>query len=370
MLILGIETSCDETSVAVVRDGVDVLSNVISSSWKTFEALAGVIPEQAARMQVECMIPVLEQALKEASVTMNEIDAIAVTRGPGLLGSLLVGTVTARALASIHKKPLIGVHHTLGHLSSTWLENGSVIDSNQRINQLTNPRSHSSENQLPQFPLLTLSASGGHSDLWYRASHPRGTLLGRTRDDAAGEAFDKGASMLGLPYPGGPSIQKAAEGGDPNAFEFPLPLHNEDTLDFSFSGLKTSLKYLLRDLESTNKPINQLTPDLSASYQHAICRHLVDRIDRAIKKHSDVKEIHLVGGVSANIQLRNLTADLCAKRKEPLMVRVPKTLSYCTDNAAMIAAAGFFLSQELGEKAFVRFETKASMSLHETILSV
>ncbi len=372
MLILGIETSCDETSVAVVHDGITVKSNVISSSRKTFEALAGVIPEQAARMQIECMIPVLEQALKEAGVTMKDIDAIAVTRGPGLLGSLLVGTVTARALASIHKKSLIGVHHTLGHLSSTWLDGGMILhgirsneETNKRMNELTSQRIAQSS-QEPTFPLLTLSASGGHTDLWYRSSHTTGKLLGRTRDDAAGEAFDKGASMLGLPYPGGPSIQKAAANGDIHKFEFPLPLHNEDTLDFSFSGLKTSMKYLLRDLEYERSAGASLLPDLAASFQHALCRHLTDRIDHALKHHPDITEVHLVGGVSANTHLRELTADVCGKRKASVIVRVPKNLSYCTDNAAMIGAAGFFLFQEIGEKAFSTFTTEASMSLEAT----
>ncbi|MSR86910.1 tRNA (adenosine(37)-N6)-threonylcarbamoyltransferase complex transferase subunit TsaD [Candidatus Peribacteria bacterium] len=361
MRILGIETSCDETSVAVVLDGIHVQSNVISSSRATFEKLAGVIPEQAARMQIECITPVLQEALIEAKITMSDIDAIAVTRGPGLLGSLLVGTVTARAIASIHKKPLIGVHHTLGHLSSTWLEGGHEITSYGRPGGAS----------LPLFPLLTLSASGGHTDLWHRASHTRGRLLGRTRDDAAGEAFDKGASMLGLPYPGGPSIQKAAEGGDVKAYDFPLPLHAEDTLDFSFSGLKTSLKYLLRDISrasSTRGPQVEdlrLTIDMAASFQHAICRHLVDRVERAITRHPDVKEIHLVGGVSANIHLRNVMGDLC--RKKGVTVRVPKNLSYCTDNAAMIAAAGFFLHQELGDDVFNTFQTEASIPLEAVI---
>jgi N6-L-threonylcarbamoyladenine synthase len=233
MLVLGIETSCDETSVAVVEDGTKVRSNVIASSKAAFKALAGVIPEEAARRQVECMIPVLDQALKEADVTLAQVDAIAVTRGPGLLGSLLVGTATARVLAAITKKPLIGVHHTLGHLTSTWLDTAD---------------------DLPLFPLLTLSVSGGHTDLWYRTSHLQGRLIGRTRDDAAGEAFDKGAAQLGLPYPGGPSIAKAAEKGNAAAYHFPSPLHNEPGCDFSFSGLKTSLKYLLRDLGVSSPP--------------------------------------------------------------------------------------------------------------------
>ena len=348
MHILGIETSCDETSVAVVRDGVQVLSNVISTSRKTFERLAGVIPEQAARLQVECMIPVLGGALKEAGVTMKDIDAIAVTRGPGLLGSLLVGTVTARALGSIHKKPLIGVHHTLGHLSSTWLEQASS----------------------PKFPILTLSASGGHSDLWLRTSHTRGMLLGRTRDDAAGEAFDKGAALLGLPYPGGPSIEKASKEGNPRAFDFPLPLNKEETLDFSFSGLKTSLKYLLRDGahgRNEAQPWKAALTDLAASYQHAICRHLTDRIGRALARYSEIREVHLVGGVSANGALRKMTAEVCAASPCDPAVRVPSTLGFCTDNAAMIAAAGYWLLIEQPRTAAVPFATMASISLQEAI---
>ncbi len=390
MIVLGIETSCDETSVAVVEASIGagilpadpqailrqaqepapihVLSNVISSSRKTFEALAGVIPEQAARMQIECMIPVLEKALHDAHVTWTDIDAIAVTRGPGLLGSLLVGTVTARALASIHKKPLIGVHHTLGHLSSTWLQNAPHPFSHSTISPSNHPTIQ------PSFPLLTLSASGGHTDLWYRESHTRGKLLGRTRDDAAGEAFDKGASMLGLPYPGGPSIQKAAQNGNPHAFPFPLPLHNEDTLDFSFSGLKTSLKYLLRDNHFTIQPSHHLTISqssppsvrgLAASFQHAICAHLLDRVTRALTQHPDVKEFHIVGGVSANTHLRELASALC--EENGVTLRVPQSLAYCTDNAAMIAAAGYFLHEELGSKAFTAFETTASVPLDMAI---
>ena len=368
MRILGIETSCDETAVAVVEDGVHVKSNMISSSRATFEKLAGVIPEQAARMQIECMLPVLTQALKDAGVTMERIDAIALTKGPGLLGSLLVGGVTGRMLASIHKKPLIGVHHTLGHLSSTWLEGGMIIaNSNKPINQSTNPRPDQAGKD-PHFPLLTLSASGGHTDLWLRESHTRGRILGGTRDDAAGEAFDKGASMLGLPYPGGPSIEKAAKGGKVDAYEFPRPLHNDESLDFSCSGLKTSLKYLLRDLYGRHT-VTPLPPDethladLAASYQHAICRHLTDRLGKAIHQFPEIKEIHIVGGVSANGHLRSLVADLAATSGKGITVRVPQSLSFCTDNGAMIAAAGFFLHEELGEKAYETFSTEASLPL-------
>jgi len=283
------------------------------------------------------MIPVLMEALHSAKTSPQAIDAIAVTRGPGLLGSLLVGTVTARTLASVWQKPLVGVHHTLGHLSSTWLQNEEL--------------------QSPQFPMLSLSVSGGHTELWYRTGHTKGVLLGSTRDDAAGEAFDKGASLLGLGYPGGPAIAKAARGSDPDACKFPLPLHNEDSLDFSFSGLKTALKYLLRDM---NSPLTtDHLPLISASYQHAICLHLLDRLKKAVERYPDIHEVHLVGGVSANEHLRSLVQ----QSFPDLLIRFPSSLTYCTDNAAMIAAAGYFMIQEMGQGAYRPFETEASLPL-------
>lgn len=343
MRILGLETSCDETAAAVVEDGTRVLSNVIASSRDAFQKSGGVIPEEAARRQVECILPVLQQAFDGIGLTPKDLDAIAVTRGPGLLGSLLVGTTTARILASIWRLPLIGVHHIIGHLSSTWL-----------MPETSNE---------PTFPILTLSASGGHTELWLREAHTRGQLLGRTRDDAAGEAFDKGATLLGLPYPGGPAIAALAEEGDRMRFTFPLPLAEENTLDFSFSGLKTALRYLLRDLENKQRAISsQQRADLAASYQHALCRHLVDRIRRALAKYPDIRDVHLVGGVSANRHLRTLAADAIGNR----LLRFPVKLSWCTDNAAMIAAAAEFLIRERGmpEDAW---ETEASLPLEEAM---
>ncbi len=335
MRILGIETSCDETAASVVEDGQIVLSSVIASSQKTFAELAGVIPEQAARMMIECMIPIVNQALKEADIKPSDLDAIAVTRGPGLLGSLLVGTTTARVLASAWNQPLIGVHHTFGHLSSTWLASEST----------------------PVFPILTLSVSGGHTDLWYRTSHLNGKLLGRTRDDAAGEAFDKGASMLGLPYPGGPHLARLAQDGNTHAHDFPLPLKADDSFDFSFSGLKTSLRYLLRGLGDTlNKQ------DVAASYELAICNHLTDRLVHALTTYPNVREVHIVGGVSANQRLRTMLREIV---DPTLVVRTPTALAYCTDNAAMIAAAGFFLQ---GDAAYDSFETSASIPLETVVI--
>lgn len=343
MRILSIESSCDETSAAVVEDGVRVLSNVIASSQAAFTASGGVIPEEAARKQVECIVPVLNQTMQNAKMEWKDIDAIAVTKGPGLLGSLLVGTIAGRALASVHNKPIVGVHHTLGHLSSTWLD-------------ATNE---------PQFPILTLSASGGHTELWLRTSHTKGELIGRTRDDAAGEAFDKGATLLGLPYPGGPSIAKAAESGKIDVYPFPMPLKKDDTFDFSFSGLKTALRYTIRDLNSEFGMRNsELISNLASSYQHAICLHLTDRIKTALEKYSDIKEIHIVGGVSANTHLRELVTELCGDSRT---VRFPSKLSYCTDNAAMIAAAANFVVQELGSSAYDSFETVASLPLSAAV---
>ncbi len=341
MRILAIESSCDETAAAVVQNGRKVASNVISTSRHAFEQTGGVIPEDAARRQVECILPVIHTAMKEANMEWKDIDTIAVTKGPGLLGSLLVGTVAARAIATIRKKPLIGVHHTLGHLSSTWLD--------------TEP------SNTPAFPILTLSASGGHTDLWLRTSHTTGMLIGRTRDDAAGEAFDKGAFLLGLPYPGGPSIAKAAEGGDPFAFKFPLPLHEDASVDFSFSGLKTSLRYTLRDADEPITNNEKRMSDLAASYEHALCAHLCDRLKKAMDLHPEVQEIHLVGGVSANTTLRSITKNIAPT------VRFPSTLAYCTDNAAMIGAAAQFLYDEQGDKAYESFATEASLPLSDAI---
>ncbi|MDO8648354.1 MAG: tRNA (adenosine(37)-N6)-threonylcarbamoyltransferase complex transferase subunit TsaD [Candidatus Peregrinibacteria bacterium] len=344
MLILAIETSCDETAAAIVEDGSIVLSSVIASAKDIFARTTGVIPEEAARRQVECMIPVLDECLRGGRSTPADIDALAVTRGPGLLGSLLVGTAAARTVAAVFRKRIIGVHHTLGHLSSTWLRPESAS---------------SAPDEPPCFPIITLSASGGHTDLWYRTSHTHGVLLGSTRDDAAGEAFDKGASLLGLPYPGGPSLSRCAEGGDATAFPFPTPLRGDPTLEFSFSGLKTALKYTLRDLST---PLTDaVRRDLAASYQNALVEHLTDRVLRALDHSPDPQEIHVVGGVSANAALRAALTKALLSRG--LRLRTPALLSYCTDNAAMIGAAAHFLALEREEAAFAPFTTEATIPL-------
>ncbi|MEK7136897.1 MAG: tRNA (adenosine(37)-N6)-threonylcarbamoyltransferase complex transferase subunit TsaD, partial [Patescibacteria group bacterium] len=291
--------------------------------------------EMAARKQLECIVPALQEGLECAKIAPTDLDAIAVTKGPGLLPSLLVGVAAARIFVSRFSLPLMGVHHTLGHLDSPWLE---------------------SEEEIP-FPLLTLSVSGGHTELWLRTSHTKGTLLGRTLDDAAGEAFDKGAVLLGLPYPGGPALSRLAESGDPHAFSFPKLLPGKKRLDMSFSGLKTSLKYLLRDKGSLEALSDEEKKDLAASYQEAICSHLVSRVLTALELHPEAHEVHLVGGVSANVRLRSFLRQSLHSR---IPIRTPTRFEYCTDNAAMIASAAFFMREELGEKAQDSFEVDAS----------
>jgi N6-L-threonylcarbamoyladenine synthase len=339
MRILGIETSCDETAAAVVENGAHVLSSIIASSKGVQAEFGGVFPEVAARKQIECIIPAVSSALNQAHMTMNNIDAIAVTKGPGLLTSLLVGVTAARALTSARKTPLIGVHHTQGHLDSPWLESrGDIV-----------------------FPVLTLSVSGGHSDIWFRRSHTDQIRIGHTRDDAAGEAFDKGATLLGLPYPGGPELAKLAEGGNPHFIQFPRPLHSEESYDFSFSGLKTALKYALRDRGGLEAISNEEKKDIAASFQEAICKHLVSRVQRALSLHRDTQEVHVVGGVSANRRLREHITFI--EKQKAIRLRIPAKIEYCTDNAAMIAAAGEFLVADLGRKAYETFETEASAAL-------
>lgn len=315
MLTLGIETSCDETSVAVTDEENRVRSMTTASSQDLFEKRAGVIPEEAARKQVECMIPVLDECLRPQGYRVSDMGLIAVTRGPGLMGSLLTGTTCARTLSSVFGVPVIGVHHVLGHLFSTELAWGDE------------------EPRTVQFPCLTLSASGGHTELWYRTSHLSGRLIGKTRDDAAGEAYDKGAATLGLPYPGGPSLAAMAEIGDKNAFLLPLPLRDDPQPEFSFSGLKTSLRTLAKRHQNID---DILKADMCASYQKAINDHLCDAVKKALSIMPETRELHVTGGVSANRELRR---EMTERFSASVSVKFPHT-RFCGDNAAMIAAAG------------------------------
>ncbi len=317
--LLGIETSCDETSAAVVADGRTILSNIIASQADFHAQYGGVFPEMASRMHVEAIHPVITQALSEAQVTLAEINAIAVTRGPGLPGSLIVGVNAAKGIALGRGLPLIGVSHLEGHLYSLCLiETGGM-----------------------QFPLLGLIVSGGHTELVLMREHLQYQRLGGTIDDAAGEAFDKVGRMLGLPYPGGPHLEKAAAGGKADAYLFPRAWL-EGTRDFSFSGLKTAALRELKRQAPTLKvgdepPPPQLPiPDLAASFQAAAVEVLAEKAVAAAREF-DAQAILVAGGVSANQALR---AEMI-KRAGSLPVRFPP-LSLCADNAAMIAAAGYF----------------------------
>lgn len=327
MIVLGIETSCDETSVAIVAEGRTVLANVVASQAELHARYGGVVPEVASRKHVERMLPTLTEALEQAGIGLDNLGAIAVTNRPGLLGALLVGVSAAKALAYLLKLPLVPVNHLEGHIYSAFLAAPDLIDS---------------------FPMLVLIVSGGHTQIVRMDGHGLYTLLGRTRDDAAGEAFDKGARLLGLSYPGGPNLARLAEQGDPKAVSFPRSMMGEG-LEFSFSGLKTALRsYLVRReaQESShervpfveNKSGVASLPDIAASYQAAIVDVLVAKVRRAAAQ-TGIRSIGVVGGVSANRSLGESLERLAAQ--EGLRIVVPESI-LCTDNAAMVAAAGFY----------------------------
>jgi len=313
--ILGIESSCDETAAAVVSDGRVIHSSAVASQIELHKKYGGVFPEVASREHVKAITPIVEQALQQAHLDILDIDAIAVTRGPGLAGSLVVGVNMAKGLALATGKPIIGVNHLEGHIYSAWLYPADT-----------------SPHQPPRFPLLALLISGGHSELVLVKDHLQYERLGGTLDDAAGEAFDKVARLLDLPYPGGPSIQKASHSGSSTAFSFPRAML-EDTWNFSFSGVKTAVLRMVEALQSEGRhlPIE----DLSASFQAAVVDVLVKKTLMAAEIHK-VREIIVAGGVSANKRLRE---KILSESKRP--VHIPP-LSLCTDNAAMIAGAGYY----------------------------
>ena len=313
--ILGIESSCDETSAAVVSDGRVIHSNVVASQIDLHAQYGGVFPELASREHVKAIYAIVDQALQQAHLDIKDIDAIAATRGPGLAGSLVVGVNMAKSLALAARKPIIGINHLEGHIYSAWL-------------YLANTSPH----QAPRFPLLALLVSGGHSELILMKDHLQYQRLGGTLDDAAGEAFDKVARLLGLSYPGGPSIQKASHTGSATAFTFPRAML-EDTWDFSFSGVKTSVLRMTETLKEQGRSLP--VEDLAASFQAAVVDVLVDKTLLAADEY-DVSEIIVAGGVSANKRLRER---MLAESKRP--VHIPP-LSLCTDNAAMIAGAGYY----------------------------
>lgn len=339
MKILGIETTCDETAASVVEDGRKALSNVISSQAAKHAQYGGVVPEVAARSHMEAIIPVIEASLKEAGCGWDDIDGIAVANGPGLLGSLLVGTLAARTLAVTKNKPLYAANHVVAHTYA---------------NMLVEPQ--------PQYPLLALSVSGGHSHLLWFDGPLEYHLLGATRDDAAGEAFDKVAAMLGLPYPGGPSIERAAESGNDRAFSFTKP--KLDGYDFSFSGLKTGVLRQLQELigEDYTYPSSKLAErlstgqvaDMAASFRRTACEILTDNLERA---HAELKpkSVVIAGGVAASTALRSMVAE-----RLPVQMNYAP-FEYCTDNGAMIAALGYELAK--AGRAIDPHELEANPSL-------
>ncbi|MBQ6075921.1 MAG: tRNA (adenosine(37)-N6)-threonylcarbamoyltransferase complex transferase subunit TsaD [Lachnospiraceae bacterium] len=319
--ILAIESSCDETAAAVVTDGRHIRSNIISSQVPLHTLYGGVVPELASRAHIERIDAVVQEALNEAGMTLPEVDAVAVTYGPGLVGALLVGVAYAKALAFGLKKPLIGVNHIEGHVSANFLEHPDL-----------------------EPPFLSLIVSGGHTNLAFMKDYGVFEILGRTRDDAAGEAFDKVARAIGLGYPGGPKIEKAAREGDPEAIHFPRGKVDEAPYDFTFSGMKSAVLNYLNHAEMTGETVSQA--DVAASFQAAVVDVLVSRAMHAAPElHQD--KLVLAGGVAANDALRTALADACAKAGIALYA---PSLILCTDNAAMIGAAAYFRYRR-GERA-------------------
>ncbi|MCG6796526.1 tRNA (adenosine(37)-N6)-threonylcarbamoyltransferase complex transferase subunit TsaD [Geobacillus sp. YHL] len=330
--VLGIETSCDETAAAVVKNGREVLSNVVASQMESHRRFGGVVPEIASRHHVEQITLVIEEAMQQAGVSFADLDAVAVTAGPGLVGALLVGVNAAKALAFAHGLPLIGVHHIAGH-----------IYANQLVTEM-------------KFPLLALVVSGGHTELVFMKEHGNFVVIGETRDDAAGEAYDKVARALGLPYPGGPHIDRLAHEGEP-VIDLPRAWLEEGSYDFSFSGLKSAVLNALHNAKQRGEEIDPR--QMAASFQASVVDVLVTKTVQAAKEYR-VRQVLLAGGVAAN---RGLRAALQEKMKElPDVELVIPPLSLCTDNAAMIAVAGTVLYQQ-GKRADLALNANPSLPL-------
>jgi len=346
MKILGIETSCDETAAAVVEDGTRVLSSVIFSQIPLHVRTGGVVPEVAAREHVVKIVPVVEEALKKAGCGLEDIDAIAVTQGPGLLSSLVIGVSAASTLAAVLDKPLFPVNHIAGHIYANWLGE----DSSDKI----------------KFPVVVLTVSGGHNELVLMNKHASYKLIGETFDDAAGEAFDKVARLLGLGYPGGPQVSRVAFSGNARRFILPQAQMGKDSFNFSFSGLKTAVLNLeQKEYASTGSLSEEFIADCAASFQEAVCGVLTDKLLRAAEKFK-AKEVHLAGGVSANKRLRAMAGEKVSgkhyfdhngKKVEltsSFKLRFARDFSFCTDNAAMVAAAAYFENARHGTNRPVR----------------
>jgi N6-L-threonylcarbamoyladenine synthase len=336
MLVLGLETSCDETAAAVLKDGDTLLSNVINDQIGIHSKYGGIVPELAGRSHIDRVHRVIEEAVKEAGAQLRDLDLIAVTMGPGLIGSLLVGLNTAKGLSYGLNTPMIGVNHLEGHLLAIFLQ--------KKI----------------QFPFVALIVSGGHTDLYRASDFGQYKLLGRTRDDAAGESFDKVGKMLGLPYPGGPAIERLARKGNGKAHKFPRAYLEKGSLDFSFSGLKTSVRTFLQQREQGNR-ITLTDEDISAGFQDAVIDVLVDKLISACKKEK-ISRIVVTGGVAANGALREAVRN--AAQSHGFEASFPDRI-FCTDNAAMIACAGYhkFVRQKSLSADFKALDAKANLPL-------
>jgi N6-L-threonylcarbamoyladenine synthase len=360
MKILGIESSCDETAAAVIEDGRRLLSNVVHSQINIHATYGGVVPEVAARSHIEVINPVINQALSNAALTWDDIDAIAVTYAPGLIGSLLVGTLAARTLALLKNKPLYPIHHVEAHVYANFIVEQSPHS--VELQKLTLP------SKQPSFPMLALIVSGGHTQLVLFKDHGNYQLLGQTQDDAVGEAFDKVAKILGLPYPGGPSIAKAAPEGDPKAYTFPKA-RLQNPYDFSFSGLKTAvLRAVQREVgvdftfpshELQTRLNDAQRANFAASFQHIAIETLVDKTERAFHDHIPASVV-IAGGVAANTELRHQLSECL-----PIAIEYAP-MSLCTDNAAMIAALGYFYAQKKPPISPFKLDVIPSLSMTKT----
>jgi N6-L-threonylcarbamoyladenine synthase len=352
MIILGIETSCDDTGIALIegnRKGCWILSNIVSSQIKMHAPYGGIVPNLAAREHLKNIQPVLKEALEKSHC--RKIDLIAVTVGPGLIPSLLVGVNFAKALAYKWQKPIIGINHIEGHIYANWLKPISEISNFQFLISK------------PKFPILCLVVSGGHTQLILMKGHEKYQLLGETRDDAAGEAFDKVAKLLNLGYPGGPIVSQKARKGNPQFFELPRPMLKTNDFDFSFSGLKTAVLYEVRKhKEQSPKDLGTvLISDMSASFQQAVIDVLVSKTIQAIIKYQ-VKTVMLAGGVAANQELRKqFGSKLSAIDSKLIFLVPPKNL--CTDNAAMIAAAAWHKKRPASKKNWRKIQADANLKL-------
>ena len=391
MKILGIESSCDETAASVVEDGRKLLSFVVQTQIDIHKQYGGVVPEVAARSHIEVINPVINQALSDADCTWDDIDAIAVTYAPGLIGSLLVGTLAARTLAIIHNKPLYPIHHVEAHVYANFIieqqshsnvgraehlqpkfdkASGPLLEPGAKPFRANSSRKGDLElpNKQPAFPMLALIVSGGHTQLVLFRDHGDYKLLGQTQDDAVGEAFDKVAKIIGLPYPGGPSIAKAAQDGDPKKYRLPKS-KLQNPYDFSFSGLKTALLRAVQAQTGNDYrfPSHELSAllddatrnDFAASFQHIAIQTLVDKTEKAFNDHSPASVV-IAGGVAANQELRT-----------QLRARLPVDIEYapvqlCTDNAAMIATLGYFVAQKKEPTDPYDLEVIPSLSMTKT----